>query len=582
MISLIIRSSYFTKLLKQELESPSEGFIESVKESIEDEVSLANNPTERGHRFLKWVLTRIFDISEEELQGQITDGSNDMGIDVWALIETEGDGKTSGIIQLFQLKYGKSYDIDKEIVNFQEEINSFLKVKTEHIQRDDLKELHFKIKTQNLQPELYFITNQRVNYDKKGKVKVFGIDQIVKTLWDEIVGLPKNKVEKIKLESSLLYGKNAIIGVMPLSELVKFVNKTRSYIFESNIRKYLRRTKVNTGLIETLENDSENVFYYNNGITIVVRDFKINNGMIELLEPQIVNGAQTSTIIAEKLSYRENTKGSIQVTIVRETNKTTREEITRCRNSQNAVKGKDLISLKHFHTKIRGQLNNFGYYYETQAGNWINMDKQQKLSFKGHHVFNEYLPKKHSHYIPAKDAIQTMVAGIFQDPTRPYSSIASFMPSGTYYNKIFDEKLKDDYRLLFYPYLIKCYSEVLGYGSPESDPEPKRYARLLFVASYFKILFEKIIKENKDEIIKNPSILDKYFEKVEANKELLNFIDEDLKHYFIRGEGYLEDNKIPTWHNFFSKYAWDKPLQQVIESFVKMNDKKLTEITKKF
>ena len=432
-------------MLKQELETPSSGFIESVKESIEDEVSLAKNPTELGHLFLRWVLTRIFDISEEELQGQITDGSNDMGIDAWALIETEGDGKTSGVIQLFQLKYGKSYDIDKEVVNFQDEINSFLKLKTEHIQRDDLKELHFKIKTQNLQPELYFITNQHVDYDKKGKVKVFGIDQIVKTLWDEIVGLPKNKIEYIKIDDSLQYGKNSLISVMSLSELVKFVNKTKSYIFESNIRKYLRRTKVNTGLIETLQNESENVFYYNNGITIVVKDYKVNNGIIELIEPQIVNGAQTSTIIAEKLSYRENTKGDIQLTIIKETNKTTREEITRCRNSQNAVKGKDLISLKHFHTKIRGQLNNFGFYYETQAGNWINMDKQQKLSFKGHRIFNEYLPENHSHYIPAKDAIQVMVAGIFQDPTRLYSSIASFMPSGKDYDRIFDEKkLTDD------------------------------------------------------------------------------------------------------------------------------------------
>ncbi|MDO8641812.1 MAG: hypothetical protein Q7R33_09825, partial [Nitrosarchaeum sp.] len=133
-------------MLKQELEIPSDGFIESVKESIEDDVSLGKNPTERGHHFLNWVLTKIFDISDEELQGQITDGSNDMGIDAWAIIETEGDGKTNGIIQLFQLKYGKSYDIDKEIVNSQDEINSFLKLKTENIQRDDLKELHFKIK----------------------------------------------------------------------------------------------------------------------------------------------------------------------------------------------------------------------------------------------------------------------------------------------------------------------------------------------------------------------------------------------------------------------------------------------------
>ena len=88
-----------------------------------------------------------------------------------------------------------------------------------------------------------------------------------------------------------------------------------------------------------------------------------------------------------------------------------------------------------------------------------------------------------------------MIAGIFQNPTKPYSSKASFMPYGASYSKIFNDKLDQDYRLLFYPYLIRTYSETIGYGQLDSQPTQKRYARLLFVTAYFKILFDLIFRK---------------------------------------------------------------------------------------
>jgi len=570
-------------VLRQELEKPSEGFFNSVKESIDFDILHAKNSVEKGRIFLEWVLTKLFDVTQDQLVGQVLDKANDMGIDFYNIIELEGDGKSKGIVQLFQVKYGKSYDVDKEIANFESEINDFLKTKTELIPRDDIKALHHRIEKENLLPELYFITNQNTDYEKKGKVQVYGMGRIVKTLWDEFIALPKGTKELLKLENHFEFNKNSLIGVLAISELVKFVNKTKSYIFESNIRKYLRRTKVNTYLIETLKERTEDVFYFNNGVTIVVTDYNVKNGTVELIEPQIVNGAQTSTIISETLNYREDIPGFIQLTIIKDSNKTTREDITRFRNSQNAVKGKDLISLKHFHTKIRLQLHQFGFHYETQAGTWINMPKEQKLRFKGNEIFNQYLPEKHLHLIPAKDAIQAMVAGIFQNPTKPYSSIASFMPGTLQYDKIFDDKLEDDYRLLLYPYLVKCYSEVLGYGDVESDPEFKRYARLLFVAAYFRILYKKILNVDENDIKKDRLILDKYFHNPVANKELMNFVNVCLvDHYFPTAQGYMIENGIPSPHNFFSRYAWDKKLLQAIDLYVSNKKTVLKEIVRKF
>lgn len=563
-------------MLKQPSETPiPAGFEQSVKQSIKEEVDKADSNVEKGRNFLHWVVTRIFDATEEEIENQITDGKDDMGIDAWLKPDMEGD-EEEGIIQLFQLKYGKSHD-EMEILRFKEDVKNFLKMKVEDIPRDDMKRLQQRIKHENLLPELYYITDQKIISKKIPKLKVFGIDQIVETLWNEITGLPKGKIEKITLENMFSYN-NTVVGVMSLSELRKFIEKTKSYIYESNIRKFLRKTKVNKGLKETLELDSKNVFYFNNGITLVVKQMKINGKEIVLDEPQIVNGAQTSSTIYENLPLITNVIGDITVTIITETNKTTREDITRFRNSQNAVKGKDLISLKNYHTSIRGQLEQFRYYYEQQAGGWLSMDKPKRNEYSGHDDYNRYLQENHSHKIPAKDAIQAMVAGIYQNPTKPYTSIASFMPSGKYYEEIFNAKLKEDYRLLLYPYLVKCYSEQLGYGDKNAQPEQRRYARLLFVTAYFKILFDYILRKDPDEIKKDPKLIEMVFKNFETNKKLLDFTNEAVEYYFHHAKTYLKKHQIPTWHNFFSKYAWDDDLITDLKSFVTDYPDKLKEI----
>lgn len=551
-------------------------FAETVKQSIQEEVSKGKNSKEKGDRFLEWVITKLFDESPDAIRNQITDGANDMGIDAWLKpgIESE-DG---GIIQFFQCKYNESHD-ESEILQFREDVKNFLNMKIEDIPRDDMKQLYRMIKDENLEPELFYITDRKIELKKfPSKLKVYGIEQIVDYLWDQIIGIPKGVEETIHFEKLLPY-KNTVIGIITISDLRKFIEKTQSYIFESNIRKFLRRTKINKNLRDTLEKRPSSVYYFNNGITIVVKKFEINNSEVKLTEPQIVNGAQTSTTIFQYLPLISNIQGSVQVTIIQEDSHATRQEITQFRNSQNAVKGKDLISLDSFHSGIRAQLKNFGYYYEQQAGAWDYMKPEERASYKGHDIYKNYLPEVHENRIQAALAIQAMVAGIFQNPTKPYSSIASCMPNGSLYPKIFDTKIAEDYRLLLYPYLIKCYSEKLEFGNPESKPEQKRYARLLFVTAYFKILFDYILKKTIDEIKHNPEPLEKIFKNFEVNQKLLDLTNIAMDHYFIRAQEYYEDHEdIVTWHNFFSKYAWEPELQKSFNSFLKVKEDQIKEI----
>jgi len=371
-------------LLKQEYSSPSTNFIDSVKHSIENQVSAGTSNVEIGRLFLKWVLTKAFHATEDDAENGILDGPNDHGID--AILEVPGSEVS--FFRIFQSKYGKSHSVD-EIHAFKSKINDLLEQNPNDLPEGRIRDALINIKNKDWEIETIYVTDQPVDFNDEENFHVYGLSQIVEKLWSDITEPAEDKIEKITLEKEMVFD-STIFGAISLSEVGHLVLRTRKYIFESNIRKFLPvKTKVNKQLRETLLNEPEEVFYYNNGITIVVKDFEVKGNEIKLISPQIVNGAQTSTAIADIVRGDPNIKGNIQITIIKEDVRTTRNNITRYRNSQNAVKGRDLISLERFHDSIYGQLQTkLGYYYEQQAGSWIALSDKERDSFKGQEIFN--------------------------------------------------------------------------------------------------------------------------------------------------------------------------------------------------
>ena len=327
-------------MLKQQYDSPSPNFVESIKKSIEKEVSEASSNVEKGRLFLTWILTKAFHASEDDAENAILDGPNDHGID--AILEVPGS--EVNFFRIFQSKYGKSHSVD-EIHAFKSKINELLDENPNDLPEGRIRDALINIKSKNWEIETIYVTDQNVDFNEEENFHVLGLSQIVEKLWNDITEPADNKTETINLEQDMIFD-STILGVISLSELGHLVLRTRKYIFESNIRKFLPvKTKVNKQLRETLLKEPEEVFYYNNGVTIVVKDFEVKGNEIKLVEPQIVNGAQTSTTIADIVRGDPNIRGNIQITIIKEDVRTTRNNITRFRNSQNAVKGRDLISL---------------------------------------------------------------------------------------------------------------------------------------------------------------------------------------------------------------------------------------------
>jgi len=213
----------------------------------------------------------------------------------------------------------------------------------------------------------------------------------------------------------------------------------------------------------------------------------------------------------------------------------------------------------------------------------------QRDSYKGNEIFNNYLPTDHEMRIPANDAIQAMAAVITRDPQKPYGSVSKFLPGGKGYEKIFKEdglEKEDDYRLLLYPYLIKSFAKKeFNYGTKEANMPEKKYARLLFVTTYF-IALQDFVMPKKMNIREDPKSMDPYFQNFEANKKLLLLIDEILNHFFsqtkyIRKDA--DDRDIMTLHNFFGSHVWTPAARAtMIDIMTRMRRAEFQEIRDEF
>ncbi len=559
-------------LIERRSPPPLNGFSENIQENIRDHAENSKSEVEKGNNFLQWVLTRVFEATEDDAADAIVDGANDLGIDAYLPVDF-----SDNTIRLFQSKYGTSHSLEA-IAKFKEDSKRLLEKDITKM-RPELAQLVTKIKEKNLKIKCCYVTDQRVDYSDEF-IEILDIEKIIQRLWDRIKKPAAGKKSSIKLEKMLRYD-NTILGVLKLRELTEFVSKNREYVFESNIRQWMQfKTTVNKGIRETLQNNPGKFFYYNNGITIVVSDFKeLGDNLIKLYAPQIVNGAQTSNSILDQAKRTKNMNGSMTVTIIKADDEEEQNNITKYRNSQNSVRGKDLVSLMDFHKSIKSQLKNCGYFYEIQAGSFDTKSKSKQCEYEGDSAYNKYLPENHKKVIVAKDAIQVLISGIEQRPTEAYSSPAQFLPRGRKYDDVFNDNLKDDYRVLLYPYLVKEYAKkVLKYGK-KGGHKTKRYATLFYVAVYFRIIHKKIL-ETKGDFKKDVVKLEPIFRSFKLNSRILKITDIVVTKFL---EDTIVDDEIElanTKHNFFSQYVWNDTMLRVLDKKINREEDEILSLKK--
>ena len=564
------------RTILSEIRKPLPGFSKSIQDSIKEATSEATNSVQKGHDYLIWMLTNVFEETIENAENAIIDGPDDCGIDAVLRYEKE--------ITLIQSKFGESHDIGM-IDKFVKDVERFKNAEQSSIKRDDLSYLWNEINQKGVKIHLAYVTDQDADYESD-VVRV-----IDRTQTEFILSERKMKPEKghkVTINYLVGYQRNNIFHCqVRVREIADLIERNR-YILDNNIRHHLgHRMKVNKGIRNTLEEHPEKFAEYNNGSIMTAIDVKINEDkkLIHLDSPIIVNGAQSSHGILDVCKKTKNLDAETQLKIIKTDDEDHQKNITRYSNSQNAVKGKDLVALEDFWKSISFQMETrTGYFFEYQSGSWeYRLNAGDKAKFQGNEIFNQYLPEDHKKKLVSKDAIQTYVAYFKQNPAGAYQSISKFLPGGTEYEKIFTDEFMDDYRVFLYPTLImECAKNELEYGPKNKTHPYKRYSTIFFVGVTGKII-HKYILETKDDFDNDISELETLIKNVTLFKRILRLTDKIVDQVLVSPNLIDELEKVNhSPHNLFSKSIYNYDMQKVIEHYISLESAEISNIKKTF
>ena len=188
---------------------------------------------------------------------------------------------------------------------------------------------------------------------------------------------------------------------VPGSFLAEIYGLYGARLLEQNVRTFLQaKTKVNSGIIRTLETQPEMFFAYNNGLTataagIVTTDLKGGGlGIAAIQNLQIVNGGQTTaSILYASDSSRRDRRADLSRVFVQMklsvVNPALLEEvvpkISRFANTQNKISETDFFSSHPIHLVLQkisrqlsaparpGSLSGSKWFYERSRGQYRNM-----------------------------------------------------------------------------------------------------------------------------------------------------------------------------------------------------------------
>lgn len=314
-------------------------FIEQIQEDIKliqsEWIEIDKNLKNEDYAFNYWILSKIYNIDEEEIPNLITE-YNDKNIDCYVHFE---ESKELFIIQ--NKYYNESSTLSRK------EVADFLQTPISHLKNNSYKRnkelqetfnsiiddtdykiwLHFYITNDKYSEDinLLFKDFNKIENSKNTaliRAKYFQLKDIYEVYYGEtfkddinfdFTFNTKNRgtILRILPEHYQLAGMSEahyiMTSITELYSMYSEAQKKRYPIFEENIREYLGKSSINKGINDTLRNkdDRQNFFYYNNGITIICKETKkqpSNQFSLNIVKPQIVNGCQTVNTIYEVLN----------------------------------------------------------------------------------------------------------------------------------------------------------------------------------------------------------------------------------------------------------------------------------------
>ena len=173
---------------------------------------------------------------------------------------------------------------------------------------------------------------------------------------------------------------NGYIVLSRLDEYARFLRDStggfRADLFESNVRDFQGNTEVNAEIVNTLKNEKDIDFWWmNNGVTVLASRATLTGDTVTIESPQIVNGLQTSTQIAESCAEGSEDPRKVMVKIISSKNEETRDKIIKATNRQNPIQPATLRATDKIQRDIETALKSVGLFYDRRKNHYKNQDK---------------------------------------------------------------------------------------------------------------------------------------------------------------------------------------------------------------
>ncbi len=375
----------------------------------------------------------------------ITDGANDGGIDFVFY-----DDENSKVI-IGQNKYSQNMDVNgvaSEIEKINSTIRNFKNNKTSDYNK--------------ILKERYLNVIDRLNDENEGNIEVIfaSLSSFNKTKvesrveeysqYSELIFYDENDLEKIiedlqtelnvveEFKFDIDHSKNALEysssnfegSVLNLSanSLKKAYDKYESKgLFNLNIRRYIKSKSVDEGIINTIKYNKEDFWFRNNGLTIACKDYILDGNTVKIYDFSIVNGGQTTTLIAKHLESATE-DFYVMAKIIKSVDELSSSdamnffnEIAEATNSQKPIQPRDLKANAPEMLQLQRLLCDKGYFLEIKRG--------------------VAAPKKYgNNKIKNEELAQLIYAFIFQKPGTARSNKKSLFSNNTHYKQIFRQK----------------------------------------------------------------------------------------------------------------------------------------------
>jgi hypothetical protein len=302
-----------------------------------------------------------------------------------------------------------------------------------------------------------------------------------------------------------MYNENGIIvNIMASSLKDLYIKHASKGLFSFNLREHISQKNVDTAIDETIKNDKDNFWFYNNGITIGCGDFTVDGNKIKLYDFSIINGAQTTTIIGKSKLVNKRYDFPLVCKIVKADNSLMNEmdfisKISEASNSQKPIKFRDLksnsIEQKILQTKS-SKNGNYSLAIEIKRG--VKPKNYNSVRENWKRVSNEYIG-------------QLILSCILQRPGTARSGKLLIFSSDKIYNQIY--KRTHDYNTLYdLVRIAKIYEDFrIDFSDNSKDIELIAVAKngkyiILGVLFYFYKRISNIINGPYDDKLQKDNI----------------------------------------------------------------------------